>query len=250
MRIRVAGTSTWTTYKTSPPTTSKKVSELYTNTQYEYQVQTLCSGTETSSSPFSTSYFFTTSNFCTAPTGLSSTNITSNSATLNWNLAANATKYQLRIRPVGTSSWTNYNKPGSSTFINISGLAALTNYEWQIRSKCVSGSADNSNYSPLQNFTTLSNRLPQSDVQVVNPVLAVYPNPSAGKFTVELNDGAKGKTILIISNLVGKEVYRFETENEFRNFYKEVDLSALSDGVYFLHLSFNDINYVRAIVKQ
>ena len=114
----------------------------------------------------------------------------------------------------------------------------------------MSGSADNSNYSPLQNFTTLSNRLPQSDVQVVNPVLAVYPNPSAGKFTVELNDGAKGKTILIISNLVGKEVYRFETENEFRNFYKEVDLSALSDGVYFLHLSFNDINYVRAIVKQ
>lgn len=74
-------------------------------------------------------------------------------------------------------------------------------------------------------------------MQAVHPAIAVSPNPSSGKFAVELNDGAKGKSILSITNVMGNEVFRFETENEFNNFYKEIDLSDLADGIYFLHLS-------------
>lgn len=248
VRIRISGTATWITYKATPPGTIKTVSDLYPNTLYEYQVQTLCSGAQTSSSPFSASYFFTTSNFCTEPAGLNVTDISVNSVMLQWNLAANTTKYQIRIRQTGTSSWSNYNKPGSQNSINISGLTAATNYEWQIRSKC--GTTDYSNYSSLQNFTTLAVRSAPNNLQAMLPAIAVYPNPSTGNFTVELNDRAKGKSTLSITNVVGNEVFFFETENEFNSFYKEIDLSGLADGIYFLHISFSEVDYVTTIVKQ
>src|SRR6185436_2032733 len=100
----------------------------------------------------------------------------------------------------------------------IGGLTAATNYEWQIRSKCVSSSTDYSNYSASQYFSALAVRSLQNHLQAVHPAIAVYPNPSSGKITVELSDGAKGKSILSITNIVGNEVFRFETENEFNNF--------------------------------
>ena len=83
------------------------------------------------------------------PTGLATSNIGANSATLSWNAVAGAT-YDLRYRTVGSSTWTTNSITGISSAL--SGLSNLTQYEAQVRSKCSGGT--NSAYSNTVNFTT------------------------------------------------------------------------------------------------
>lgn len=84
----------------------------------------------------------------TVPTGLTSSSITTSSATLSWSASLNATSYDVQIRPQG-GTWSTYNVSGTS--YNASGLAASTTYEWQVRAKNIYG---NSSYSSIASFTT------------------------------------------------------------------------------------------------
>lgn len=84
----------------------------------------------------------------TVPTGVSTSNVTATSASVNWTAVAGAT-YDVRYRAAGSSSWTT--NAVASTSTSLSGLAASTQYEVQVRSKCSSG---NSAYSNSVNFTT------------------------------------------------------------------------------------------------
>ena len=84
----------------------------------------------------------------TVPTGVSTTGVTSSEATVNWEEVSGAT-YNVRYRATGTSSWST--GAIATTTATLSGLAASTQYEVQVRSKCSSG---NSNYSNSVNFTT------------------------------------------------------------------------------------------------
>ncbi|HAS45034.1 MAG TPA: hypothetical protein DCS93_31420 [Microscillaceae bacterium] len=86
---------------------------------------------------------------CGTPGGLSAGSITSSSATLSWNSVSGANNYDVRYRVQGTSTWTNVNGV-SGTSRNITGLAASTNYQFQVRANCaVTGS-----YSSSATFTT------------------------------------------------------------------------------------------------
>ncbi|MDY8137119.1 GEVED domain-containing protein [Aquimarina sp. 2201CG5-10] len=90
----------------------------------------------------------------TTPTGVSSSNVGSNTATINWTAVAGAT-YDVRYRQTGASTWTTAAESGTS-FV-ISGLSATTSYEAQVRSKCPDGT--NSSYSSSVNFTTTAVQL-------------------------------------------------------------------------------------------
>lgn len=124
---------------------------------------------------------------CTAtvPTGLAASNIGSNSATLSWNAVAGAT-YDVQYRVVGTSTWTTVAESGVST--NLSGLAASTQYEAQVRSKCSGGS--NSAYSSSVNFTTTAVQLNYcasastntNDEYISRVQLNTINNPSGAQF--------------------------------------------------------------------
>ncbi|GAB4130429.1 MAG: hypothetical protein OHK0045_07480 [Raineya sp.] len=89
---------------------------------------------------------------CAVPASLSTSAITASSATLNWGAVSGASTYDVRIKAVSSSTWTNFNGR-TGTSLNVTGLAASTAYEWQIRTNC-SGSA--SAYSASVNFTTTS----------------------------------------------------------------------------------------------
>ncbi|WCO01590.1 M14 family zinc carboxypeptidase [Psychroserpens ponticola] len=82
------------------------------------------------------------------PTGLGTTNVSTTSATLNWDVISGMT-YGLRYREVGTPSWTT-TTVAVATF-QLTGLTALTQYEFQVRSDCGSF---NSAYSSSELFTT------------------------------------------------------------------------------------------------
>ncbi|MFP4024984.1 MAG: GEVED domain-containing protein [Thiohalospira sp.] len=82
------------------------------------------------------------------PTGLNTTNITDNSATLSWSSATGATSYDVQLREQG-GSWSTYNV--SSTSYNATNLSEETTYEWQVRAK---NSYGTSSYSAIETFTT------------------------------------------------------------------------------------------------
>lgn len=86
---------------------------------------------------------------CDVPTGLSVSNITNNSATVAWSAVSGATAYQLRYR-VSAGTWTELSQQ-TTTSVSLSGLAAATTYEVQVRTICSGG---NSNYSGTVSFTT------------------------------------------------------------------------------------------------
>ncbi|WP_339622746.1 immunoglobulin-like domain-containing protein [uncultured Winogradskyella sp.] len=97
------------------------------------------------------------------PTGLTASNISTNSATLNWDAVSGAS-YDLRYRSVGATNWITTAVTGISS--GLTGLSTLTEYEAQIRSKCSSGS--NSVYSSSVNFTTTDVQLDYCDSASTN----------------------------------------------------------------------------------
>lgn len=146
IRYRIVGSGTWLTAASA--TTSYGASGLTPGSNYEWQVQTVCSG---GSSIFTISTNFTTQPLtCVAPTNLSTTNITSTSATFNWAVASGATSYTIQYRIIGAGSWTTTTSTGTSA--NVFSLASSSNYEWQIQSACSGGGT--SSFSLSVNFST------------------------------------------------------------------------------------------------
>ena len=156
VRYRRTATTTWTVV--SSPTNSRFLTALLASTAYEWQVQSICSpNTVSGASLWSASITFTTlaPPPCTTPSNLSSSNITAGSATLSWSNTG-AIDYGVRYRVNGSTSWVTATSTTNSRIV--SGLLASTNYEWQVRSRCVSSSttASYSNWSASAFFTTLA----------------------------------------------------------------------------------------------
>ncbi|MEO6404790.1 MAG: reprolysin-like metallopeptidase [Ferruginibacter sp.] len=76
---------------------------------------------------------------CNPPTGLAASNIAETSATLNWTAVSGATSYDVDYRDASTATWINAASATASTTVNLSGLAASTVYDWQVRANCSAG---------------------------------------------------------------------------------------------------------------
>ena len=136
---------TWTEVTVSG--TSYVVTGLSANTLYDYRVQTNCSGSQSAFTPVSN--FMTLPLPCNVPSGLNTTAITNNSATLNWASVANALDYTVRYRNIGNPNWTT--QTTANLFYNLTGLLSSTIYEWQVQANC---SGNNSGFTLSTNFTT------------------------------------------------------------------------------------------------
>ena len=88
---------------------------------------------------------------CAIPSGLSSSAITTSSATLTWTAAAGATSYVIQYRPVGTSTWSTTTSATAS--VDLTGLSCSTTYEFQVQTVCSAGS---SSFTSSATFTTLT----------------------------------------------------------------------------------------------
>jgi hypothetical protein len=72
--------------------------------------------------------------------------------------------------------------------------------------------------------------------------LSVYPNPAKTIFAISLNDEPQGKIVISISNTSGTKVMELEAEKGNYNFYKEIPVSELSEGVYYVTVTIDRIN--------
>ncbi|MBK8611661.1 MAG: M4 family metallopeptidase [Chitinophagaceae bacterium] len=130
-------------------TNSYDMTGLMQGGNFQFRVTTNCGNGY--SLPSSTTLFSTP---CSAPGSLSATNITTNSATLNWVPAQvnnNNTAYSAAYRLANTNNaWTTLPNTSASS-VNISGLLPGTEYQWKVKKLCTYFNGP----EVFGNFTTL-----------------------------------------------------------------------------------------------
>ncbi|WP_207534764.1 LamG-like jellyroll fold domain-containing protein [Desertivirga arenae] len=81
----------------------------------------------------------------------------------------------------------------------------------------------------------------------LNDDLTIYPNPSRGRFKVSLNSPEDGKVSITIINS-GGSIIQSLSGNKIGLFEKEIELSNLPAGVYYVKTSLNKFSSSKAIV--
>ncbi len=175
---KATSSSTWINAATATTSVSTGLTGLSANTSFDYRVRANCAS---GSSTYSTGQFITPSpGGCFAPNGLSSTSITSSGATVSWTAVSGASGYDVDYKANSSSTWINAVTATTSTSINLTGLSALTLYNWRVRTRC----SDTSTYSTSQ-FTTAS-------AGCSSPLDTATNNTTAGAATIPFNTDVTG----------------------------------------------------------
>jgi hypothetical protein len=99
-----------------------------------------------------TNFTITAGSGCGSPSGLSSSAVTTSSATVSWSAVSGATSYDADYKLNSSSTWTNAATATTSLSAGLSSLTAASLYDWRVRANCSSGS---SAYTQAQ-LTTLT----------------------------------------------------------------------------------------------
>lgn len=156
---------------------------------------------------------------CDQPTGLTTTSISLNSATLNWTAVAGAVSYKVDYKLTTDIVWTELAAAHTTTTINLSGLTAGLSYDWQVRTNCstlesgfsstsfntLSACGDPSNLS-ASNLTSSSATLSWTAVSGATSYSVEYKLVSAINWTV--TPGSTSNSITINTLSPGAYEYR------------------------------------------
>ncbi len=126
------------------------LSGLSPSTDYTWRVKANCTS---GGSSFIFAGFTTTAGAtCNAPSGLTSSSVTSTGADVSWSAVSGANNYDVDYKLTTSSTWISAATSTPATSVSFSTLAPFTSYDWRVRANCSSGS---SSYS-LAQFTTLT----------------------------------------------------------------------------------------------
>ncbi len=89
---------------------------------------------------------------CPAPTGLTASAVTNNSATLSWVIGASETAWNVEYGTTGFAQGTGTTVAATDTFVNVTGLTAATIYDFYVQADC--GGGDQSTWVGPFSFTT------------------------------------------------------------------------------------------------
>lgn len=148
VQYKTSAATTWTSVTATSNTTT--LSGLASSTIYNWQVKTNCA--TNASSYVAGANFTTLAPPCTAPTGLSSSNLFTTKATISWAAVAGATSYQVEYKTAAATTWTVSTQ--TTTSKALTGLSAATQYQYRVMTICSASSS--SAYSATGTFTTLA----------------------------------------------------------------------------------------------
>ena len=222
IRYRPIGAN-WTEVLTGADETYRFLNGLSSNTNYEYQLKTLCSS---SNSAWSASYYFTTAtDICDIPDFTWHENLSTTSVTVNWSSDPGDIKYKLKYKPEsGGIPWVEYIV--NTTTKALTGLTPSTIYKYKLKTKCSGGYTQ---WSGIFNFTTGSSsaRLVQQNNQD-RIDFQLYPNPTSDYLTVNIEQ--ENTEAIFIRNTVGKLLF----SKTAPRFLEEINIQDWQAGIYFL----------------
>lgn len=145
---KATASATWINAVTGTTATTRSLTGLIAGTTYDYRVRTRCTS---DSSSYSVAQFTTTASAtCSAPTGLTSSAVTTTGATISWTAVSGALSYDVEYKPAASATWITVASATTATSASVSGLTSATTYDWRVRTRCSDG---NGAYAAAQ-FTT------------------------------------------------------------------------------------------------
>ena len=194
VQYRVLGSSTWSVKTTVPD--SVVLTGLITGTNYEWEVQSVCSST--SSSAYTASIKFTTKGGCPPPITLKADSITTTTARLTWSAITGVKSYNLQYKLKTDTIYKTVTNILTNIY-KLTGLKAGSNYVFRVQPVCSTATGI---YSLLASFSTLycASKGNSSKEYIKTVVLGTINHTSA-------NDGGYGNFTTLNTNLTAGSTY-------------------------------------------
>ena len=147
---KLNSSGTWINAATATTSLSAALTGLTASSLYDYRVRANCTG---ATGAYTQAQFTTAANpTCNVATGLATSAITSNSATVSWTAVSGGTNYDVDYKLNSSGTWINAATATASTSVALSGLSASSLYDWRVNANC-NGVGLTSGYVQAQ-FTT------------------------------------------------------------------------------------------------
>lgn len=177
----------------------------------------------------------TLTNQAPATPSLLSASASSSSLTISWTASTNANGYTLRLRKVGTTTWTSYTS--TSTNITATSLLACTAYEYQVAAN-YSGGSPISAYSTLASASTLGCGMSGKTEDVVgHNTLQVFPNPATNFVNLLYTAQTEGDILISLVDMTGREVLQQKATIGSGTNNINLNLDQLATGYYIVEIS-------------
>src|SRR5688572_1404442 len=182
-----ASSSFWITIANGTTSLQWSLYGMEPSTTYDWRVRANCiSG----SSDYTQAQFTTqATGSCNAPGGLSASNITSNTATLNWSPVSGAFAYSVQYKPASSGSWIVATSATYGTSVNLYSLSGSTTYDWRVYSNC--SLTETSNFSTGQ-FATSGSTPPPPPSGCPGPYDVSTNGTISGAAEISVNTDVKG----------------------------------------------------------
>jgi chitodextrinase len=239
LRYRVLGSNIWNEIgnQSSPAT----VSNLAPSTTYEFSVNAVCPSGITSNWSNPIGLPTNADNNCGAPRGVSITNVSATTATVNWSApATSGVCYVLSFGPMSSdpATWQNLLLPFGASSANLSGLMPGVPYGVIMRTNCALCSATSGTRSAPSDLAAFTTSARQGAIGAESLELQVYPNPSNGQFSLDMNLPQGEITSLQITDMGGRVIFERQFEAEEGKVVMPIDLSESGSGIYLLRLRY------------
>ena len=186
---KLASSPDWVTIANGTTSLQWTIGGLQPTTSYDWRVRANC--TSGNSSYTQTQFTSAAIGSCSAPGGLSTSNITSGTATMNWSPVSGAFAYSVEYKATSSSAWLTAASATYSTSYNLYGLSAATSYEWRVYANC--SLTEISNYSTAQ-FTT-SGSTPPLTSACPGPYDVSTNGTISGAASISVNTDVKGTIV-------------------------------------------------------
>ena len=182
------------------------------------------------------------------PTGLGATNITLNSATINWG-AVTGQFYFVDYRAVGSPNWISVVSGTAAGSAVLTGLNSSTTYEFRVATNCANSLV--ANYATAQ-FSTISHNSTIGDGR--NGFgLKITPNPVRGSALLDYIVPGNGPVNISLVNAGGQLIQRLFTG--VRNAGQHQlqlprELAGLAAGMYVIRIEQNGKGHYEKVMVQ
>ena len=177
----------------------------------------------------------TTPEPCNAPTNVTATNVTHESAVIDWTQEGTPDSWTISYKKSSASSWSTINT--TTHPYTITNLDAETSYDVYVTATC---GEQTSSQSATITFVTQPNSVNE---YVMNSTL-LYPNPTTGEFRIQNSE-------LRIERVEVYDVYgKLMTSIEVDDHAVTIDASSFASGVYFTRVYTDKGTITKRIVKE
>lgn len=166
---------------------------------------------------------------CQAPSNVSASNITANSATISWIENGTATSWVIDYNGQTVNATTNP--------YTLTGLTANTSYSVAVKAIC--GDNEESDFSEPYSFTTANVSI--DDVE--NAAISLYPNPASSTVTLK---GIEGMATVTLVDMNGRAAGKWTVANGELT----IDLTSFAQGAYFVRIVGEQVNAIRKLIVR